>query len=216
MIALFARSVRSDDCQVCQQGSQTYISAAAYNVVCDGVTDDSRGAQNVLDVAAARGGTVVVFAATGAACRLSTGLKLPSGVSIEGTAGLNWPGPFSNDESQWTRKGTWFKCEDRERACITIEGVGSHLSGVNFWYAQPTPPAQRFCGVPCRYTHSWKPNVYPFTIRVGDHANFDYLSDIAIVNATHCIEWDGPSSGVGGIYSSMRNLSLGVSVRCRA
>jgi hypothetical protein len=51
--------------------------------------------------------------------------------------------------------------------------------------------------------------IYPYTIRVGDHANFDYLSDIAIVNASHCIFWEGPSSGVAGIYSSMRNLSLG-------
>jgi hypothetical protein len=209
LIALFEKSVGADNCQVSQQASQTYISAAAFNVICDGVTDDSRNAQIALNAASARGGTVVVFAATGAACRLSAGLTIPSGVSIEGTAGLNWPGPFDNVESKWTNKGTWFRCEDKEKPCITIDGVGSHVSGLNFWYTQPTPRNDRFCGVPCAYTHNWKPAVYPYTIRVGGRANFDYLSDIAIVNATHCIDWEGPPSGVGGIYSSMRNLSLG-------
>jgi len=165
-----------------------YISAASHGVVCDGMTDDSPSAQNALNAASDLGGAVVVFAATGAACRLSSGLRVPSGVSIEGTAGLNWPGPFSDIESQWTNKGTWFRCEDKENPCITIDGAGSHVSGVNFWYTQPTPSNERFCGVPCVYTHNWRPTAYPYTIRVGGHANFEYLSDIAIVNATHCIE----------------------------
>jgi hypothetical protein len=188
---------------------QRDMSVASYNVVCDGVANDSPNAQHALNVASAHGGAVLVFAATGAACRLSSGLTVPSGVSIEGTAGLNWPGPFSNVESEWTARGTWFKCEDKDNPCITIDGVGSHVSGVNFWYTQPTPQAPSFCGVPCRYTHNWKPIVYPYTIKLGAHANFDYLDNIAIVNATHCIDWEGPSSGVAGIYSSMRNLDLG-------
>jgi hypothetical protein len=187
----------------------TYLSAVSFGVVCDGVTNDSATAQNALNAAAQRGGTVVVFAATGAACRFADGLRIPSGVSIEGTAGLNWPGPFSNVEADWTKKGTWFRCEDRSNPCITIEGVGSHVSGINFWYTQPTPHEGKFCGNPCNYTHNWAPLIYPYTILVGDHANFDYLSRITIVNASHCIDWEGPSSGVAGIYSWMRDLSLG-------
>jgi hypothetical protein len=195
--------------QSCEPQQQTYMNAASYDVVCDGVVDDSLNAQKAVNAASARGGAIVIFPAAGAACRLSTGLTVPSGVSIEGTAGLNWPGPFSNVESQWPNKGTWFRCEDKQNPCITIDGVGSHLSGVNFWHTQPTPQAGSSCGAPCSYTHNWKPTIYPYTIMVGGHANFDYLSDIAIVNATHCIDWEGPSSGVAGIYSSMRNLSLG-------
>ena len=188
---------------------QTYLSAASYNVVCDGVTNDSASAQNALNDASIRGGTVVVFSATGAACRLRNGLRIPSGVSIEGTAGLNWPGPYSNVETDWTKKGTWFKCEDKTHPCIAIEGVGSHVSGINFWHTQPTPHGGTFCGNPCSYTDNWTPVTYPYTILIEDHANFSYLSDITIVNATHCIDWEGPSSGVAGIYSWMRNLSLG-------
>jgi hypothetical protein len=195
--------------QGCEPQQQTYINAASYDVVCDGVVDDSPAAQKALNAASAQGGAVVTFPATGAACRLTTGLTVPSGVSIEGTAGLNWPGPFSNVESQWTNKGTWFRCEDKKNPCVLIDGVGSHVSGMNFWYTQPTPQGGTFCGVPCRYTHAWKPIIYPYTIEIGTHANFSHLSDIAIVNATHCIDWEGPSSGVAGIYSYMRNLSLG-------
>lgn len=189
--------------------AKTYLSAASYGVACDGVTNDSMSAQNALNAASVRGGTVVVFSATGAACRLQNGLRIPSGASIQGTAGLNWPGPFSNAEPEWTSKGTWFRCEDKTNPCITIEGVGSHVSGVNFWYTQPTPPAGAFCGNPCRYTDDWAPVKYPYTILIGDHANFNHLSEITIVNASQCIDWEGPSSGVAGIYSWMRNLNLG-------
>jgi hypothetical protein len=188
---------------------KTYLNAGSYGVVCDGITNDGANAQTALDAASVRGGTVVVFSATGAACRLENGLRIPSGVSIEGTAGLNWPGPFSNVEADWTKKGTWFRCEDKTHPCIAIEGVGSHVSGINFWYTQPTPHAGTFCGNPCSYTENWAPLTYPYTILVGNHANFNYLSEITIVNASHCIDWEGPSSGVAGIYSWMRNLSLG-------
>jgi hypothetical protein len=225
-ISLVAGAARADNCeppsaaaitgttgfsgsQNCQTGPQIYISAPSYGVACDGITNDSNNAQNALNAASARGGAVVVFPATGAACRLPRGIRVPTGVSIEGTAELNWPGPFSNVESEWTNKGTWLKCEDKINPCITIDGAGSHITAINFWYDQPTPNANKFCGIPCKYTYSWTPVTYPYTIEVGEHANFNHLSDIAIINASHCIDWEGPNSGVAGIYSSMQNLKLG-------
>jgi hypothetical protein len=56
---------------------QSYISAASYNVVCDGVGIDSATAQNALNAASSHGGAVVVFVPTGAACKLLTGLTVP-------------------------------------------------------------------------------------------------------------------------------------------
>lgn len=176
----------------------------------NGTAFDSTAIQNALNTAKLRGGEIVWAPPTGAAYVINAGLVVASGVHLRGAGNLNWAGPIDNNESHWTNKNTWFHCKDTAAPCISIDGDGVSLDGINYWYTQPTP-VNRSCGLPCIFTHAWTPTIYPYTILVNGAAgaNFVHLSEINIVNASNCVDWEGPMSGVAGIYSSMEHMSLG-------
>jgi hypothetical protein len=62
-----------------------------FGVVGDGVADDARGIQAALDHVAAHGGGVVSLPPPSVHYRLGRGLKLPSFVTLEGPAPVNYP-----------------------------------------------------------------------------------------------------------------------------
>jgi hypothetical protein len=189
------------------------IDARAFGAVGNGRTDDSAKITEALNACRERHGGVVRLPATGSAYVIEAGLILPSGCSLEGSSGLAWPGPYNNTMSAWTNVGTWLYCKDRNNPCISITGVGSFIRQLNVWYDQPTPKNGSACPGPCTYTHDWTPTAYPYTILVGGSANFTTIEKITIVNATHCIDFEGPETGVAGIYTRMSDMFLGCFIR---
>lgn len=187
------------------------VDVRAFGAQCDGSSNDSAAFQNAIN-SLPTGGYVDV-PATGHACLLNAGIVVSSssqsGVVLRGSAGLYWPGPYDNVESDWTQKGTWIHCADTVNPCIRLNGNGSGVENLNFWYTQPTPPAATGCGTFCNMTHNWTPTTYPYTIIIGSPQNFNHLSRLNIVNATHCIDIEGGSTGVATIFTSLEHLYLG-------
>ena len=190
------------------------IRAQDFGVVCDGTTDDSAALQAALNAGSAKGGRTILLPATKHSCVLKTGVIVSdgshSGNTLQGSShGLYWPGPYDNTESDWTQFGTWIRCEDTTNPCLTMNGNGSAVRNINFWYTQPTPPANVGCGQFCTMTHNWSPTVYPFTIQVAGTQNFNGLSNINVVNGYDCIDFEGGSSGVNNIYTYAEHMHLG-------
>lgn len=190
-------------------------SVLAWGAKCDGQTDDSGAFAKAiasLDAPNLAGGVVLV-PATGHSCRLAHGVTVSSasqsGITVQGVAGLYWPGPYDNVEADWTQFGSWIKCDDQTTTCLSVLGDGSRIDGLNFWYNQPTPPANTGCGAFCNMTHNWAPIEYPYTITVSSPQNFNHLSNINIINASKCIDVEGGATGVATIFSSFEHLYLG-------
>jgi hypothetical protein len=177
---------------------------------CDGTTDDSPFFQAA--IASVGPGGYVLVPPSGHSCVLKEGITLgsasQSGVSLIGLAGAYWAGYNDNTEAHWTAFGSWIRCDDKVNACITVAGNGSTIDGLNFWYTQPTPPGT-VCGATCVFTHDWNPTVYPYTISIPSPQNFNHFRNINIVNATHCIDMEGPSTGVGSFYTYFSHMQLG-------
>lgn len=190
------------------------IQAADYGVKCDGVTNDSPALQAAINAGSVLGGRIVMLQATGHACRLATGVVVSdanrSGVTLKGMAhGQYWPGPYDNNESNWTKFGTWIRCEDLTKTCLNLSGNASAVEDLNFWYTQPTPGGTP-CGATCTFTHNWTPIPYPYTITLSGAENFTAVKHITVVNGTNCLNVDGPAgSGVGTIYTSIEDVALG-------
>jgi hypothetical protein len=186
------------------------IDVREFGAIGNGTTSDSTAIQSALSAANLQGGGIVWAPPTGAAYVISNGLTLGSGVHLLGAGGLNWAfNSFDNTESDWTGQNTWVKCQDTTNPCITVDGNGDEVRGINFWYVQPTPPHGTQCSAPCTFTTSWTPTYYPYTILVNGNSNFTRLWYLNIVNAYDCIDWEGPPDGIAGIYSSMEHMSLG-------
>lgn len=160
---------------------------------CDGSTNDS-AAFVAAEAALTAGGSLYV-PSTGHGCLLSSGFTMAPNTSLIGDALTYWPG-LEGALSAWTAHGSWLVCGDLVNPCVTISNVGDKISRVNFGYVQPTPGA------------TWSPTIYPYTIAINGSANFWGLEDITILAATHCIDIEGPSSGVAGIYSYLRNINF--------
>lgn len=167
----------------------------------NGTATDSVNIQNAINAASALGGRRVIFPALGKAYLINTGLVLGdgsrSGASIIGAAGEYWPGPYDNVEADWTQKGTWFHCADLVNPCISVGGGGNDIDGISFWYTQPTPTSDSSgpCTTnPCSpLTFAWTPTTYPYTISVT--GTFNHIRNIVIANATHCLDFEGPTNG---------------------
>lgn len=184
------------------------IDIREFGAVGNGSTPSSAGTQAALNAAAAMGGGNVWVPPAGDAFVWQTGLQIPAGVHLKGAGGLNWSSPIDNTRTHWTNKSSWGWCQDTTNPCITYEGNSSSVEGINFWYTQPTPTAGA-CGTPCTYV-TYTPTVYPYTILVSPTATVgNWIIDDSIVNASHCVDWEGPSSGVAGIYSGMDRDSFG-------
>lgn len=190
--------------------ASTIIDVGVFGAACDGFTDDSPAFQAA--IAASVPGGVVRVPSLGHSCVLKEGITLgsasQSGVSLVGSAGAYWPSYYDNTESDWTQHGSWLRCDDVVNACITVNGAGSTIDGLNFWYTQPTPPGDP-CGTTCTFSHSWTPTTYPYTISIQNPQVFNHFRNIFIVNATHCIDIEGPSTGVASFYTYFEHMQLG-------
>lgn len=185
-------------------GATNFLTVAQFGAKCDGVTNDSPAFQSAINAAALASNPsgVVWVAPTGHACVLASGLMQLGGTHLDGAGGLNWTSPIDNTESDWTAKSSWLHCEDTVNPCISVMGNSSSVEGLNFWYTQPTPAGGN-CGVPCTYT-AYSPTVYPYTIYVAPTAQVGvWITNDSIANAYNGVDWEGPSSGVAGIYSGM-------------
>jgi hypothetical protein len=183
----------------------------------DSVTDDSPAVQAALYFMSAKGGGGVKLTPTGHAYLFNTGLIVSDathyGASLEGDSGFNFPAYYDNTEADWTANGTWIHCTDTVNPCLALNGQASHVSGLNFWYTQPTPASDSSgpCpgAFPCVMSHNWTPTTYPFTISILSPQKGNRVSDIQVVNGTHCLDIEGPSTGVGSIYTHFEHLHLG-------
>jgi hypothetical protein len=92
----------------------TEVSVKSYGAVCDGSTDDSPAFRRA--IAALPHGGYVDVPATGHSCVLKEGIVISdgsaSGVTLRGVAGLYWPGPYDNTETDWQAFGSWIRCDD--------------------------------------------------------------------------------------------------------
>lgn len=183
----------------------------AFGAVCDGVTSDSTQFQNAINNLGGSGGRIAV-PATGLGCYLGTGISISSpslsATVLEGVAGTYFPGFTDNVAGDWTQRGSWIICGDLVNACITQSGNGSVIRNLNFWYNQPTPPSAATCSSPCTMTHNWAPTTYPYTILITSPQNFNAVENVTIVNATHCIDVEGPTNGVGSFFTYFEHLNL--------
>lgn len=184
----------------------------AFGAVCDGTTSDSSAFQNAINNLGGSGGRVAV-PATSLGCYLASGVSISnaslSGTILEGVAGTYFPGFADNVKGDWTQRGSWIICGDLVNACITQSGNGSIIRNLNFWYNQPTPPSVATCSSPCTMTHNWAPTTYPYTILISSPQNFNAVENVTIVNATNCIDVEGPSNGVGSFFTYFEHLNLG-------
>ena len=188
--------------------SSPYFSVSTFGAKCDGTTQDSGSIQNALNTAGAAGGGVVWVAPTGHACVIQTGLTVPAGVHLMGAGGLYWTSPIDNTESDWTAKSSWFRCQDTVNPCVTITGNAASVEGMNFWYTQPTPSSSA-CANPCTFA-TYAYTTYPYTITVANTAGVGvWIKNNNIANASHCLDWEGPSSGISGAYSGISRNSFG-------
>jgi hypothetical protein len=166
---------------------------------CDGTTDNSPTLSAFL-TAHPHGVRVRVPGGPGHACVLKTGVTFPSGTAFEGVAFHNWPG-LSGSAEQWAANGSWIKCADTTNPCITINGVGTIVRNINFIYDQNAVP-----DLTANPSATWNPIIYPYTIAINGSADFTALENISITAATHCIDFEGPTSGVSGIATWMHNI----------
>lgn len=171
------------------------VSAAKYGIKCDKVTDDTAALNAAFTALGGKGG-VVLIPASALPCKISTGITLPSNVTLQGVGFHYWSGLDFTDPADWARNGSSIYCADTVNPCVTMNGVGSRVKGIHFVYNQPAPPN----------SGTWTPTTFPYTIAVNGSANYTAIEDVSITGATHCIRWDGPSTGVSGIASYMRNI----------
>lgn len=185
-----------------------------FGVLGNGSTDQTTGLQNAVNAAAAAGGGRVTVPAAGDAYVIATTVTIPSGVHLEGNAGhLAWSATnqfFDNTETDWTQTNTWLKCTSTSVTyCLHVTGHGVSIEHFNFWYAQTTPTHGSQCSSPCTFT-SYTPTIYPWTIYLdGDGTNYTTLNDVNSVNAGNFVDWEGPTSGIGGIHSVMEHMFIG-------
>ena len=166
-----------------------------WGAVGDGSTSDSAAFTSAATALSAHGGGTIRVHPTGHAYYLGSGITLPTLVSMEGDGMANWPG-LDGSVAQWTAAGSWIQCADTVNVCVTVNGVGSLIRGVNFINAQATPPT----------TGAWTPTIYPYVIAINGSANFSGVENVSITAATHCIDIEGPSSGVAGIWTHLEHV----------
>jgi hypothetical protein len=177
----------------------------------NGAANDSTPIQAALATCSRQGGGDVILAATGHAYLLANGVGVPNGCRLIGNSGLYWPSPTDNVEAHWTAAGTWLHCIDMTNPCVTLQGRASDLKRINFWYTQPTPTTTSCApgnGAHCAYTHNWAPVNYPFAILIAPQADFIDISGVAVANGTNCIDMEGPTNGVAGIWNRLHDLWL--------
>lgn len=180
-------------CWIAAFGSD--IDVRVFGATGNGSSSDSAAISAAATAANAAGGRKLRFPATGHAYVLGTGVTLPSLVSVEGDGMANWPG-LDGSVAQWTSAGSWIECEDTVNPCMTLSGVGNVVRNINFIVPQSTPPT----------SGSWTPTIYPYVLEVNGSANFSGIENVSITSATHCIDYEGPSSGVAGIWSHLDHI----------
>lgn len=191
---------------IAPQGS---FDARIWGAVGNGATGTSASIQAALNYLGTvlNGGTVSI-GASGAPYVINAGLTVPGGVHLRGSGGLTWTSPIDNNVAHWAAQSSWFWCQDTVNPCVTINGNAASVEGMNFWYTQPTPTGGN-CSNPCTFV-PYSYNTYPYTILVNNNsAVSDWIIDDNIVNASHCVDWEGPTSGVNGVYSGMDRDSFG-------
>jgi hypothetical protein len=185
------------------------VNVQAWGAKGDGTTGDGAAINAALAYVGGLGGGTVYLPPTGAAYVIDHGLTVPAGVHLQGAGGLNWTSPIDNTESHWTNKSTWLHCTDTVNPCVDITGSSAAVEGINFWYTQPTPTSGT-CASPCVFVpYTW--TVFPYTIKVdGTTAAVGvWINNNSIVNASHCVDWEGPANGVFGSYSGMDRNNFG-------
>jgi hypothetical protein len=175
----------------------------------NGSTGDGAAINAVLAYVGGLGGGTVYIPPTGAAYVIDKGLTVPAGVHLQGAGGLNWTSPLDNTESDWTSKSSWLHCTDTANPCVDVTGPSASVEGLNFWYTQPTPTTTAHCGSPCTFvSYAW--NIFPYTIKVEPAAAVGvWINNDSIVNASHCVDWEGPGGGINGVYSGMDRDNFG-------
>lgn len=176
--------------------------------------DDSSAIATAEAACIAAGGGRVDFPPIGKAYIIKTvnAITLGNGCIWHGYSHSNWKStnvPFDNVEADYTSFGSWIRCDGTSTTCLNITGTGAGIEGINFWQTQPTPTVTSACSSPCTFTNGWTPNAYKFVITISPGSNFWSLRDLNFINATNCIDVEGPTSGVAGIWGSIKDSSLG-------
>lgn len=176
------------------------VDARVFGARGDGSTDSSAAVANAFAACGRLGGGRVAFHSTGAAYVIGTGFSVPSNCHPTGDSAPSW-GAFTGSVAQITATGSWLECTDLTNPCMTIVGTGVTVDYLNMICPQSTPPS----------SGSWTPTTYPYAIYVDDDgttgaANNTHLEHLGITSCTHCVNWEGPSTGVAGIDSGMNDI----------
>jgi hypothetical protein len=196
-------------CWVGELGLPGGVNVQVWGAKGDGSTGDGAAINAATAYVGSIGGGTVLLPPTGAAYVVDHGITVPAGVHLQGAGGLNWTSPIDNTESHWTNKSTWLHCTDTVNPCVDITGSSAAVEGINFWYTQPTPATTAHCGNPCTFvSYAW--TTFPYTIKVEPGAGVGvWINNDSIVNASHCVDWEGPGGGVSGVYSGMDRDNFG-------
>lgn len=184
-----------------------------YGAVGNGSTNDTPAVNLALAACGSNGGGYVYFPPSGASYRLQTALSaVPAGCQVHGMGGFNAPvvSPTGadNTEADWTKTGTWFRCEDTVNTCVNLANNGASIEGVNFWYTQPTPSSTTCASPPCAYQAGWTPTTYPYTVTVQDTAAANSIDNVVIVNGYDCIDLEGTGNGLAMMRTYVSNVLI--------
>lgn len=173
---------------------QIAVDIRQFGARCDGTTDDSGAFVKGIAALSAGGGGVLQVPPAGHSCVVANGITTSAnGITLEGAGLMHWPGFNVTDPEQYAASGAAIKCTDTVNKCFSWLGVGNVVRNIQFVYNQPTPGGG-----------SWTPTVYPYTLMFAP-GNFSGIDQVSFNGATHCVDWEGGATGVGGIGAFMNN-----------
>jgi hypothetical protein len=174
-----------------------------YGAVCDGSTPDQAAFTSAISALTAQGGGVLLVPATGHGCVIASGISLGNGVVISGVGSAGFPG-MTATVAQWTAAGgSWLICQDTTNPCVTLNGHGTGVYGLNFIYNQVVAPT---------YPATYTPTTFGYAIKVP--CDFCYVRNVNIVGASHGISLTYTSSAGGGTHVDIEDVLDGALTVC--
>lgn len=165
-----------------------------FGAVGNGAFNDGPLIQEALTYAGSIGGAIVYMPPTGHGYVVTTGLTVPSGVTLQGAGSRNSVVDTST-VAQWTQDGSWIIGNDPVNPAVILGGNGAAIIGINFIHTQPIPGA------------TFTPTVWPATIYTA--ASYVIIRDIEIVAGTIGVEINYPTTG-GGAGNIIENVRANV------
>lgn len=153
---------------IAQKLQEAHVSVADYGAKADAATDATTAFQNAINAVSARGGGVVEVPVGAYYFAPSGALTIPRGVTLRGMA----RGPFDGTANPSTTiVGPTLMVTNTTSTFLTLDGVGSKVMDVLFWYPTQVAPTAA------------APSVFPYTITATAGRGSQAIERVTVVNA---------------------------------